>query len=731
MKTPLPNLNLGNVDFPVRTPRLDQPQGRKYYRLLVVDDDQRHRESLRDLISLAGFQAAMAGSGHDALEMLNQEHYDLMLLDLRMPEIDGHQILDHIKSHGLDTGVIIVSGEPSWDEATRTLRRGADDFIRKPYAPDEVIAAIENSLKKRRLEQENRRIQEQLRMSEKLHRFIVNNSPDLIYILDQNGHFRFLNQRVESLLGHNKKDLLNKHYSELLFDADQKDLLHMFDERRTGERATRNLELRLKRKVGESENGPEYVPITMELSSMGVYSHLEGKEKQFIGTYGVARDITERKKAEDMINFQAYHDLLTGLPNRALFKDRLGLAIRQAARDKTRLAVMFLDLDRFKLVNDTLGHTCGDLLLQSVANRIQSTIRKVDTLSRIGGDEFTLLLPKINHEKDAALIADKIVAALKPPFLIEEHELYVRASIGIALYPEHGSEIDTLIKRADMAMYEVKSKGRDGYVFYSDQLDTKYANRLYMESSMRRALSEDQFVVHYQPMVRLDDGSPTSLEALIRWNHPEKGMVDPGEFIACAEENGMIIPIGRWVLKQVLSDLSKWRQQGLPFGTVAVNISASQLEHPEFLNMLVELLETYKVPGSCLELEITENVIMKDMEAAVAQLKKLARYGVKFAIDDFGTGYSSLSYLKSLPINTLKMDQSFVDEITEDIEEESIVSAIAAMARGLHLKLVAEGVEKEIQANYLRSIGCDQAQGFLYSTPMDFSRTTSYLSSNR
>lgn len=730
MKKPLSELNIGDEAAPNRSTRLDQPQGRKYYRLLVVDDEQRHRDSLRDLVTLAGFQARTAGSGREALEILAEEKFDLMLLDLRMPEIDGHQILDHIKTKGLNTGVIIISGEPSWDEATRTLRRGADDFIRKPYAPDEVIAAIENSLKKRRLENENHRIQAQLQMSEKLHRFIVNNSPDLIYILDQKGNFKFLNDRIDKLLGFSKQELNNKHYSVLLFDTDQKDLVHVFDERRTEERATKNLELRLRKKNTETASSVEYLPITMELSSMGVYRHQEDGEKQFIGTYGVARDITERKHAEDLISFQAYHDLLTGLPNRALFKDRLGLAIKQAARDNGKLAVMFLDLDRFKLVNDTLGHTCGDLLLQSVANRIQTTIRKGDTLSRIGGDEFTLLLPMIKHDEDATLIAEKIVSVLKPAFKIEDHELYIRASIGITIFPEHGTEIDTLLKRADMAMYEVKAQGRDGFNFYSDLLDAKYADRLHMEGSMRKALNDNQFEVHYQPQIRLEDTKLTSLEALIRWKHPEKGNISPADFIHYAEENGMIIPIGLWVLDKVLSDINNWRKQGLDFGTIAVNISAIQLDHPEFLNSLVELLKKHDVPGSSLELEITENVIMKDMEAAIQQLKNLARYGVKFAIDDFGTGYSSLSYLQSLPINTLKMDQSFVAEIDENLGSESIISAIAAMAKGLHLKLVAEGVEKEVQAQYLHSIGCDQAQGFLYSTALNFTDTSLYLENN-
>ena len=436
--------------------------------ILIVDDDPVVLKSLKDLLATRGIDANTAIGGREAIVCLDQKEYDLVLLDLQMPYVSGHDVMRHIKQNKMNLSIIIVSGETSFEAARDACSQGAYDFLRKPYATDELMITVNNALKKKLLEKQNKLIQGQLRESERLHRYLVNTSPDIIYILDQDGHFSFINDRIETLLGYNSKELIGKHYSILVH---QKEIArYVFNERRVGDRASRNVELRLKCKDDSSPRFFNASTLPIELSSMGIYQNVDDpKKRTYLGTYGVARDITERKIAEDTINFQAYHDLLTNLPNRALLRDRLSLAISQAKREDEMLAVMFLDLDRFKNINDSLGHVVGDELLQQVSTRLKSCVREGDTLARFGGDEFTLLLPKITKGKeDVSSIAEKINGVLKDPFVIDNNELYVSASIGISIYPRDGTNMDSLIKHADIAMYHVKDTGKNNYKFYSD-----------------------------------------------------------------------------------------------------------------------------------------------------------------------------------------------------------------------------------------------------------------------
>jgi diguanylate cyclase (GGDEF)-like protein/PAS domain S-box-containing protein len=537
-------------------------------------------------------------------------------------------------------------------------------------------------------------------------------------MLDANGRFSFINGRVESLLGYRKNELLGVHYSTLVHAADRQYARCVFDERRTGDRASHNMELRLKCRNGTARTGHQrYLPV--EINAMGMYHPGEGAAPaRFKGTYGIARDISERKRAEEIINFQASHDLLTRLPNRFLFKDRLSLAISQARRDPQAFAIMFLDLDRFKIVNDTLGHLVGDQLLQGVSKRILSCLREGDTLARAGGDEYMLLLPRAGRRADAAGVAKKILAELKRPFIVGEHELFVTASIGIGLYPDHGENPDTLIRRADIAMYEAKSRGKDAYDFYRDDMSTIISDYVSLESGMRRGLKSREFANYYQPQVNVATADITGVEALVRWRHPTRGLLPPGDFIPMAEESGLIIALGEWVLRKACEDIAAWRRQELPTVRLAVNFSMSQFEQAELVNMIVSVLDEYHLPGDALEVEITENVIMKDVDATVRKLRELSSHGIRVAIDDFGTGYASLSYLRRLPIDTLKLDHSFVRDIHTGGSGTSITSAIASMAESLDLNLIAEGVETELQMNYLRSIGCNEMQGFILSPPL-------------
>ena len=688
-------------------------------KILVVDDDPVVLKSLKDLLAIRGFNPNTAIGGQEAICQLDQNVYDLVLLDLHMPYVSGHDVMDYINSNKIDTSVIIVSGETSFEAAKNACTQGAYDFLRKPYATDELIITITNALKEKRLKKQNLFMQQQLSESERLHRYIVNTSPDIIYILDQDGHFTFINERIESLLGFSKEEIVGKHYSFLVHHDDMEQAKYVFNERRIGTRAAKNIELRLKCKDDGRSRHFNNRTLPIELSAMGMYTGDSQSSSSYTGTYGVARDVTQRKIAEETINFQAYHDLLTKLPNRALLRDRLSLAISQAKREDEKLAVMFLDLDRFKNINDSLGHMIGDELLQQVSMRLKECIRAADTLARFGGDEFTLMLPRLHNARDdASKLANKITNILKQPFIVEGHELYVSASIGIALYPQDGTSIDTLIKHADVAMYHVKGQGKNGYQFYSNEMNVPYLEKLSLDTGIHRALDNNEFSLVYQPQVNLRTGEIVGVEALLRWEHPEHGAISPSEFIPFAEESGLIIDIGYWVVKTACAELSRWRTAGLPEIRMSINISACQLMEDNIVRNIINIMKDYDVPGSCIELEITENAIMDDMDSIIRKLQELSSHGITIAIDDFGTGYSSLSYLHKLPIHTLKIDRTFLKESRINKGDNTIINTIVAMAKGLSLNVIAEGVESQAQLEYLREIDCSEAQGFLFGKPL-------------
>jgi len=686
-------------------------------KILLVDDKQELLTSLHHLITMYGYEAEQALGGEAAMQALQGNAYDVVLLDLIMPGISGHDILDCAAREKLKCKIIVVSGDSSFSGVKHALHCGAFDFVKKPYEAAELIATMETALRQVRLEQQHDELEHQLKESEQLHRFIVNSSPDLVYMLDRNGCFNFVNDRVVAMLGYAKEDLIGKHYSELVDEDDLQAAHNLFNERRTGGRAIKNVELRLKSKLQDRRSGlMRTQSVWTELTAMGIYAdNKERTRDNFIGTYGTARDISERKEAQEVINFQAYHDLLTHLPNRALLKDRLNLAITHARRNKRKLAAMFLDLDRFKLVNDTLGHSMGDRLLKAVAKRLQSCLRSGDTLSRFGGDEFTLLLPEVRTRDDVVVIAEKILNRLSEPFVIDGHELFVGASIGIAMYPEAGDSGEALIQNADIAMYHVKGRGKNGYQFFSEEMNHQFSTRLSLERELRNGLIQGEFEVYYQPQVSLQTGAITGVEALVRWRHGIRGMIEPREFLPLAEETGLIMQIDEFVQRQAFHDVAALQRAGLGDISVSVNLSALQMEQEGFVERFVSSLQASGLPPECAKLEITENTLMQDMEVIVPKLKAIRELGVRIAVDDFGTGYSSLSYLHQFPINTLKIDRSFVGDIRAEQGDASIIDAIVAMARGLHLDLIAEGVENRTQLKYLQQQGCEEVQGFIFS----------------
>jgi diguanylate cyclase (GGDEF)-like protein/PAS domain S-box-containing protein len=446
------------------------------------------------------------------------------------------------------------------------------------------------------------------------------------------------------------------------------------------------------------------------------------------GVVCVVRDITERTYAEEQIKHLAYHDALTGLPNRLLFKDRVTVALSHAQRSGNRLAVLFLDLDRFKFINDSLGHNIGDQLLQAVAARVQSCVRESDTVARLGGDEFTLLLANLVRSDDAAPIADKVLESIRHPFHIEGREFFISTSIGISLYPEDGADADTLIKNADTAMYQAKEQGRDNYQLFNANINEKALQRIMIEHGLRRALGNDEMAVHYQPIFDFRTGKITGMEALLRWRHPEMGAIPPGLFIPLAESTGMMLPIGGWALRTACAQAKAWHDAGFRTLSLAVNLSMTQLQQSDLVDRVRETIVETGIEPRMLELEITESSAMQSPETSIRTLYELKKLGVRISLDDFGTGHSSLSYLKRFPIDTLKIDQSFVRDINSDPDTAAIVTAIIAMAHSLRLKVIAEGVELTEQADFLRRHGCDQMQGYLIRPPVSADNFLALLS---
>jgi diguanylate cyclase (GGDEF)-like protein len=445
----------------------------------------------------------------------------------------------------------------------------------------------------------------------------------------------------------------------------------------------------------------------------------------------VITDITDRMKAQEQLQFLAHHDALTNLPNRALFLERLDHALTRARWTKRPLAVLFLDLDRFKNINDTLGHDIGDSTLQVAAKRLTGCVRDGDTVARFGGDEFTVLLEDLANSDDVPNVAQKILEALSRPFDVEGREFVVTTSIGISLYPSDGDDSLKLLRNADTAMYRAKEQGRNKYQFYSSEMSAKALEKFMLESSLRYALERQEFLLYYQPQVNLATGKVTGVEALLRWQHPELGLVSPTQFIPVAEETGLMKFIDEWVLRTACAQGQAWRSAGLPPLTMIVNLSGRTFNEPRMMETVSQVLANSCFAPGMLELEITESVLMHNAQATVEMLEQLNRMGLKLAVDDFGTGYSSLSYLKRFPIHTLKIDQSFVRDVTSDGDDASLVTAIIAMGHALQLNVIAEGVETPEQLDFLRRHGCDGMQGYLFSRPLPVEEITRLLQSGK
>jgi len=452
------------------------------------------------------------------------------------------------------------------------------------------------------------------------------------------------------------------------------------------------------------------------------------KDDNSIKITAVSMDITQDKKNKQIIEKLAYYDSLTSLPNRTLLKDRIHKAIQIAKRDETKLAILFLDLDHFKLINDTLGHDTGDKLLIYISSLLKSQLRESDTIARIGGDEFVVLLPKLNSTTDINKISDKFIQKLHGQHIIDNHQLYITTSIGIAIYPDNGTDIDTLMTNADTAMYDAKKDGRNNYKFFSKNMTNFISKQIEIEQDLRTAIqNKNELEIYYQPKINSYDNTISGAEALIRWNHPTKGLMFPDEFISIAESTGLIIELGNWIIEKCICDISKWNQTGLENLKIAINLSAKQFQNNNLTPFISLMIKKYNIKPTQLEFEITETLSMSNTDATLRILSHMRDIGVTIAIDDFGTGYSSLSYLKKFPINTLKIDKSFVIDMTNSEEDKIIVQTIISMAHSLSFQTVAEGVETQKHIETLKEIGCDLLQGYYYSKPIAKDAFENYL----
>ncbi|MDA3902360.1 MAG: EAL domain-containing protein [Desulfuromusa sp.] len=688
-------------------------------KILIVDDDLAVAKSIKGVLSLNGLNAHSVSGGYAAIAELQHNKYELILLDLNMPDMNGEAVLDHINRNNINTNVIVVSGESEIKKAIRVLKNGAKDFIRKPYSADELLFSIKNVLEKIHLERENQEMVEKLEESEALHRFIVHNSPDLLYMLDRDGYFVFINKKTIKLLGYSRKEIIGKHYQDVVYAKDIERANLFFNDKQFP-KDTKSQELRLQCKNKSSLLYVEVRAINIEKKTSGGFKlgRNYNRKQSFIGTYGVARDITEKKKAEEIIRFQHNHDLLTGLPNRTLLNEHLVSLINHSKINNEKFALLFIDINRFKLINDTYGQSLGDELLKGLAETLRRCTREEDTLARLGSDEFILLMSDVNSADDAIAAAKKIISEAALPFTHNGQDVHIALSIGIAVYPDHGETMEELIRNADTAVCSAKTKTRKTHCLYSYKLKNKNSHTVFVENLIRDSIKNDRFIVFYQPQIDLISGKIHAAEALVRIMSADGTLILPGKFIDIAEETSLINDIGDIVLKKVCQDIYNWNKTGLKI-QVSINVSALQLAMGNFAEYVLEELHAYEVNPKEIELELTENILVQNINRTLSNIVKLTSAGIKIAIDDFGTGYSSLSYLDHLPLNTLKLDQSFMQKITADNMIDTIIPAVINVSKGLQLDFIAEGVETLAQHEYLLQQGCGIAQGFYYSRPIE------------
>jgi diguanylate cyclase (GGDEF)-like protein/PAS domain S-box-containing protein len=633
---------------------------------------------------------------------------DVILLDLGLTDAQGMAAVRRARAAAPLVALVVLTGLDDQSVAAEALQEGAGDYLIKgEIEPRGLMRSLRYAIE---------RLNMQTVMNASSARAIatLNCIGDAVACTDMSGTITFLNQAAESLTGWSSVQAQGRPMAEvfqIINGATRRPVLTPL-----GTDAIRLAEFRLPpHAVLVRRDGFE----TAVEDSIAPIRDRNGLET---GAVFVLRDATRTRAMTKEITHAAEHDFLTGLPNRIVLNDRISQAIAAAARKHGGLALLFLDIDGFKHINDSLGHAVGDRLLESIARRLVLCVRGTDTVSRQGGDEFIILLGELGSGDRALISAKRLLAAIAEPHFIDGHDLHVTASIGISVYPEDGLDAETLIKNADTAMYQAKENGRQGYQFFKQAMNVRAVERQSIEESLRRAVERREFILHYQPRINLASGAITGVEALLRWQHPVRGLVSPAQFIPVAEDCGLILSIGAWVLQEACTQARTWLDAGLPAAKMAVNVSSIEFQDVSFSTRIFKILEESGLPPTALEVELTESVLMKRSEQAIAILGALHERGVTLAIDDFGTGYSSLSYLRRFPIDVLKIDQSFIRQISHGGDDTAIVTAVIGLAKNLKLSVVAEGVETQKELDFLRAQRCDEVQGFYFSRPVEAQR---------
>ena len=692
-------------------------------RILIITGDSADAKILEDVLRKAKdgpFNIEWLTRLADALKRLNAGGIDAMLVDLSLPDSQGIETFDKLFAAAPTIPILTLSAEDDEALATEAVQRGSQGYLSKGHFGSYLVPqSLRNIIQRKAVE-------ETLYLEKARAEITLNSISDAVIGTDMSGNVDYLNLAAERMTGWPKEKARGQPIGKVMKIINGV----------TRELQANPLELVLKQnkpmglKAGTILIRCDKSEVAIEDSAAPIHDH----NGQISGAVIVFHDVTAAQAMTMKMAHLAHHDFLTNLPNRVLLNDRIEQAIILAARAGTMLAVLFLDLDNFKHINDSLGHVIGDKLLQSVAQRLSACVRSSDTVSRQGGDEFVVLVTEDKFAENAALTADKILNALAVSHFVAGHELHVTTSVGISVYPGDATDAETLIKNADTAMYQAKEKGRNNYQFFKSGMNVRAVERQIIETHLRHALERREFVLHYQPKVNLASGAITGAEALLRWMHPQWGEVLPERFVHVAEDCGLIVPIGRWVLREACAQAKRWEDAGLNLAAVAVNISALEFCHKDFVAGVRAILSETGLLPACLQLEITESVLMRDAESSTAILQQLKYMGVQLAVDDFGTGYSSLSYLKQFPIDVLKIDQSFVQDIGSSNNRNSdhdgiIVSAVIAMGASLKQRVVAEGVEEEDQLAFLKARNCAEGQGYLFSRPLGAEQFAALLAS--
>ena len=640
----------------------------------------------------------------DAYERLGKEGIGAVLVDLFLPDSQGIETFNKLLLAAPHVPILVLSGPGDEDIAMQALQRGAQDYLLKGELTSHSLSrALRNMI-------ERKAVEEALFIEKERAQVTLNSIGDAVLSTDISGNVTYLNHAAESLTGWSREEALRRPVAEVFRIID--------GATRQPARNPMELAVQQNKTVGLTANCILIRRDGLECAIEDSAAPIHDRRGQVTGAVIVFHDVTAARAMSFRMSHLAQHDSLTDLPNRLLLNDRLTRAIASARRNGNRLAVLFVDLDRFKDINDSLGHAIGDKLLQSVAERLVARVRNSDTVSRPGGDEFVVLLSELEHPEDAAVCAKKMLTALTAPHRIAQHDVHVTVSIGVSTYPEDGQDAETLVKSADTAMYQAKENGRNNYEFFRQDMNIRAVERQSLEGSLSRALERHEFVLHYQPKINLEKGAITGAEALIRWLHLDRGLIPPAQFVPIAEDTGLLLPIGQWVLHEACRQARAWLDAGLRPVPVAVNISAVEFRDKGFLEGVRAILKDTRLEPRYLELELTESVLMQHAESTASVLQALKAMGVQLAVDDFGTGYSSLSYLRRFPIDTLKVDRSFVRQITADADDAIIASAVISMGKSLKLRVVAEGVETREQLAFLQDQRCDEGQGYYFSRPV-------------